>query len=201
MSLAFDGPHDQLRAARVRKRKVLFPDWSRMFDRSKFKDIFRKIGFRGVLCCIRGLRVDADAVGDERRAVAPSVDQDLQRVAHGPIAGFVGGDEVGEVDFAPFARRDLFRIVGPKRSARGFGPQFEADRAFRGVRVADRRLHLPPRINIGEGVERRGQPQPSAGIDGVELLDGFLPRDDAPLHGERGDFPLLRRVDPQLLGE
>ena len=201
MSLALDGPHDQLRAARVRERKMHSPNRSRMFDRPKFKDIFRKIGFRGVLCRIRGLRVDADAVRDERRAVAAAVDHDLQCVAHGPVAGLVGGDEVGEVDFTPFARRDLSRIAGPEQSAHGFGAQFEADRALRGVRVADRRLHLPARINIGEGVERRGQPQPSAGIDGVEFLDGFLPRNDTPLHGERGDFPLFRGVDPQFLGE
>lgn len=58
-----------------------------------------------------------------------------------------------------------------------------------------------PGADVGEGVEGRGEPQPSARIDRVELLGGFHARRDIAPDGERGDLFPLGGVDAQFLGE
>ncbi len=201
VSFALHGPDDQFGFARVRERERQLPARARMLHRSKFKDIFRKFGPRGLLCRVGRPRIDADAVRNDRRAVAAAVNGDFQRVAQGAVAGFVGRDEVGEVDLAPLAWRDSLRGVDAEQAACALRTQREADRAVRSVGVADRPLRLPSLIYIGEGAERRGQPQAPAGIDRVELFEALFAGRDIALHGDRGDFLPFVGIDPQLLGE
>ena len=201
VSFTLHGPDDQRCVARVRKRERQLPPRARVLHRAKFKDIFREFGSRALLCRIGRPRVDADAVRYDRRAVAAAVDGDLQRIAQGAVAGFAGRDEVGEVDLAPLARCDPLRSVYLKQAALVLRAQREPDRAVRGVGIADRPLHLPALIYIGEGAERRGQPQAPAGVDRVKFFEALFARRDIALYGDRGDFLPLVGVDPQLLGE
>lgn len=173
-----------------------------MLYRTKFNNIFDYLCFRGVLsfgACWRP--VDADTVGDDRRAVGAAVDAHLEGVAQRAVAGIGLGDEVGNVDRSLFARCDLARGGHRQQPARFQRAQFEPDGFARGVRIADGGLYLLPGADVGEGVEGRGEPQPSARIDRVELLGGFHARRDIAPDGERGDLFPLGGVDAQFLGE
>ncbi len=201
-AVGFDGAHDQFGTARIRERKGTFLPGGTMLYRAKFNNIFDYLRFRGVLSSGTRLRpVDADAVGDDRRAVGAAVDAYLEGVAQRAVAGIGLGDEVGNVDRSLFARCDLARGGHRQQPARFQRAQFEPDGFARGVCIADGGLYLLPGADVGEGVEGRGEPQPSARIDRVELLGGFHARRDIAPDGERGDLFPLGGVDAQFLGE
>ena len=199
--LTLDGADDQLGRAGIRERESEFSDAFALFYRAEFKDISRIFAPGARFSLVFGPRVHPDSVGDEGCTVAAAVNRDLQGVTQGPVTGPVRGDEVREVDRTPFAGCDCGRGLRAEQPAGGQRPQGEADRTVGVVDVADGPLYRLPDMDIGEGVECRGQPQSASGIDRIEFLDAFRTRGDTALDGECGDLFPLAGVDRQLFGE